>query len=236
MITTPGTTAPGGHATGPAHTGDRSGTNVVAQAVEYTCPMHPEIRRPRPAACPICGMSLDRVTVTADTGPSEELRDMTRRFWVGVALSVPVVLLEMVGHFVPAIRAAVGGERASVIWQFVLATPVVLWGGWPFFVRGAASLRTRSLDMFTLIALGTRVAWLFSVVATLAPGLFPASLRDMDGGVDVYFEAAAVITTLVLLGQVLRCAPANVPQAPFGRCSTLLPRRPTASSTVRSTT
>ena len=175
----------------------------AGQVVEYTCPMHPEIRRPGPGACPICGMALEPVTVTAETGPSPELRDMTRRFWVGVALSVPIVLLEMVGHFVPAIREAAGGERASVIWQFVLATPVVLWGGWPFFVRGAASLRTRSLNMFTLIALGTGVAWLFSVVATFAPGLFPASFRDMDGGVDVYFEAAAVITTLVLLGQVL---------------------------------
>ena len=183
--------------------GDRAAKAGAAQAVEYTCPMHPEIRKAGPGACPICGMALEPVTVTADTGPSEELRDMTRRFWAGVALSVPVVLLEMVGHFVPAIRTAVGGERASVIWQLVLATPVVLWGGWPFFVRGAASLRTRSLNMFTLIALGTGVAWLFSVVAAFAPSVFPASFRDMNGGVDVYFEAAAVITTLVLLGQVL---------------------------------
>ena len=179
------------------------GASVGGQVVEYTCPMHPEIRRPGPGACPICGMALEPVTVTADDGPSPELKDMTRRFWVGVALSVPVVLLEMGGHFVPAIRDAVGGERASVFWQFALATPVVLWAGWPFFVRGAASLRTRSLNMFTLIALGTGVAWLFSVVATFAPGAFPASFRGMDGVVDVYFEAAAVITTLVLLGQVL---------------------------------
>jgi Cu+-exporting ATPase len=140
---------------------------------------------------------------TVDDGPSPELRDMTRRFWVGVALSIPVVLLEMGGHFFPVIREAVGGEQASVYWQFALATPVVLWAGWPFFVRGAQSVRNKSLNMFTLIAMGTGVAWVFSVIATFLPGLFPASFRTMDGTVDVYYEAAAVITTLVLLGQVL---------------------------------
>ena len=188
---------------GPGETGAGAGAPAAGEVVEYTCPMHPEVRRPGPGACPICGMALEAVTVTADTGPSPELRDMTRRFWVGVALSIPILLLEMVGGFVPAIREAVGGERAAVIWQFVLATPVVLWGGWPFFVRGAASVRTRQLNMFTLIALGTGVAWLFSVVATFAPGIFPPSFRGMGGTVEVYFEAAAVITTLVLLGQVL---------------------------------
>lgn len=188
------------HRAAGTHAGDAAS---ATQGAEYTCPMHPEVRRPGPGACPICGMALEPVVVTADTGPSPELRDMTRRFRLGVALSVPIVLLEMVGHFVPAIREAVGGERASVLWQLVLATPVVLWAGWPFFVRGAASVRTRRLNMFTLIALGTGVAWLFSTVAALAPGIFPAGFRGMDGTVDVYFEAAAVITTLVLLGQVL---------------------------------
>jgi Cu+-exporting ATPase len=148
-------------------------------------------------------MALEPVMVTADTGPSPELRDMTRRFWVGVALSIPVVLLEMGGHFFPVIREAVGGEQASIYWQFVLATPVVLWAGWPFFVRGAQSVRNKSLNMFTLIAMGTGVAWVFSVIATFLPRLFPDSFRGMDGTVDVYYEAAAVITTLVLLGQVL---------------------------------
>jgi Cu+-exporting ATPase len=148
-------------------------------------------------------MALEPVMATADSGPSPELRDMTRRFWVGVALSIPVVVLEMVGHFFPIIREAVGGEQASIYWQFALATPVVLWAGWPFFVRGAQSVKNKSLNMFTLIAMGTGVAWLFSVVATFLPDLFPDSFRSMDGTVDVYFEAAAVITTLVLLGQVL---------------------------------
>jgi P-type Cu+ transporter len=179
----------------PAQSHDRSAT------VEHTCPMHPEIRQAGPGACPICGMALEPVTVTADTGPSPELVDMTRRFWVAVALSVPVVLLEMGGHLIPGVQDVVP-PRLSTWLQLVLATPVVLWAGRPFFVRGWASVRTRNLNMFTLIAMGTGVAWLFSVVATLAPGIFPDSFR-MDGTVDVYFEAAAVITTLVLLGQVL---------------------------------
>ena len=171
------------------------------EVVEYTCPMHPEIRRPGPGSCPICGMALEPVTVTADTGPSPELADMTRRFWVGVALSVPVLLLGMGGDLFPAIHDVIS-EKASAWIQLVLATPVVLWAGWPFFERGWTSVRTMKLNMFTLIAMGTGVAWLFSVVATVAPGIFPDAFR-MDGVVDVYFEAAAVITTLVLLGQVL---------------------------------
>ena len=163
--------------------------------------MHPEIRRPGPGACPICGMALEPVTITADTGPSPELADMTRRFWVGVALSIPVLILGMGGDLFPAIHDLIS-PKASAWTQLVLATPVVLWAGWPFFERGWTSVRTLKLNMFTLIAMGTGVAWLFSVVATVAPGIFPDAFR-MDGVVDVYFEAAAVITTLVLLGQVL---------------------------------
>lgn len=179
-----------------------------AAASEWTCPMHPEIRRPGPGACPICGMALEPVTVSLDDGPSAELRDMTRRLWIGVVLSVPVVVLEMGGHLISAIGDLVPPQTSNWI-QLVLATPVVLWCGWPFFVRGWASVRTRSLNMFTLIAMGTGVAWLYSVVAAVAPGIFPDSFRkDMGdgmagGAVDVYFEAAAVITVLVLVGQVL---------------------------------
>jgi Cu+-exporting ATPase len=163
--------------------------------------MHPEIRRHTPGPCPICGMALEPVVVTADDGPSAELVDMTRRFWVALALTVPVFVLEMGAHLVPALRDVVGARTSGWV-QLVLATPVVLWAGGPFFARGWTSVRTRRLNMFTLIAMGTGVAWLFSVVATLAPSAFPASLR-MNGSVDVYFEAAAVITVLVLLGQVL---------------------------------
>ena len=169
--------------------------------VQYTCPMHPEIRQMGPGACPICGMALEPVTVTADTGPSAELTNMTRRFWMSLVLALPVVVLEMGGHLVPAMHDLIS-PKASVWVQFILASPVVLWGGWPFFQRGWVSVRTMKLNMFTLIAMGTGVAWLFSVVATLAPGAFPDSFREM-GTVDVYYEAAAVITVLVILGQVL---------------------------------
>ena len=175
---------------------------AAGESVEYTCPMHPEIRRPEPGPCPICGMALEPVVVTAQSGPSPELADMTRRLWIGLILTVPVFVLEMGGHLFPALHHLVSPTVSTWI-QFVLATPVVLWAGWPFFVRGAASLRTRNLNMFTLIAMGTGVAWLYSVVATLAPGIFPDAFRTMDGTVAVYFEAAAVITVLVLLGQVL---------------------------------
>jgi Cu+-exporting ATPase len=173
----------------------------AGEAVEYTCPMHPEIRQDGPGTCPICGMALEPVIVTSDTGPSPELRDMTRRFWAGVVLSIPVLILGMGRDLVPWLHDNITATASAWI-QLLLATPVVLWAGWPFFVRGWASVRTRNLNMFTLIAMGTGVAWLFSVVATLAPGIFPDAFR-MDGAVDVYFEAAAVITTLVLLGQVL---------------------------------
>ena len=175
---------------------------VRGEVAEWTCPMHPEIRRPGPGSCPICGMALEPVTVTADAGPSPELADMTRRFWVATSLTIPIVILEMGRHFVPWLHDLIPAT-ASVWAQLLLATPVVLWAGWPFFVRGWASVRTRNLNMFTLIAMGTGIAWLFSLVATLAPGIFPTSFRSDDGTVDVYFEAAAVITTLVVLGQVL---------------------------------
>ncbi|KJK11526.1 haloacid dehalogenase [Terrabacter sp. 28] len=169
--------------------------------VEWTCPMHPEIRRPGPGSCPICGMALEPVTVTAGSGPNPELADMTRRFVVAVALSVPVLVLSMGRDLIPALEDAISATAAG--WaQLVLATPVVLWAGRPFFQRGWTSVRTMKLNMFTLIAMGTGVAWLFSVVATVAPGVFPEAFR-MDGAVAVYFEAAAIITALVLLGQVL---------------------------------
>jgi len=167
----------------------------------YTCPMHPEIRQVGPGSCPICGMALEPEVVTADAAPNAELADMRRRFWVGLVLALPVVVLEMGGH-VANLHRVVGAELSNWI-QFALATPVVLWAGLPFFERGWQSLKTRNLNMFTLIAMGTGVAWLYSVVALLAPGLFPPAFRGADGTVAVYFEAAAVITVLVLLGQVL---------------------------------
>jgi Cu+-exporting ATPase len=168
----------------------------------WTCPMHPEIRQDHPGACPICGMALEPEIASADSGPSPELRDMSRRFWIGLVLSLPVIFLEMGGHVFPALHHIVPLSLSTWL-QLVLATPVVLWAGWPFFVRGWASLRTRNLNMFTLIAMGTGVAWLYSVAATLAPAAFPEAFRAADGTVAVYFEAAAVITVLVLLGQVL---------------------------------
>ena len=168
----------------------------------YTCPMHPQIRQPGPGSCPICGMALEPEMPTAEAGPNPELVDFTRRFWIGLALTVPVFLLEMGGHLTGMMHL-VGGPRVGNWIQLALASPVVLWAGWPFFERGWASIRNRSLNMFTLIALGTGVAWAFSVVATAAPGIFPAAFRAEDGSVAVYFEAAAVIVLLVLLGQVL---------------------------------
>ncbi len=167
----------------------------------FTCPMHPEIRQVGPGSCPICGMGLEPVTVTADTGPSAELVDMTRRFWVGLALAVPVFALEMASHLFAVVHDVISPTATNWV-QLVLATPVVLWAGWPFFVRGWTSVRTRKLNMFTLIAMGTGVAWVYSVVATVTPRVFPPTFQTM-GAVDVYFEAAAVITVLVLLGQVL---------------------------------
>jgi Cu+-exporting ATPase len=167
----------------------------------YTCPMHPQIRQLGPGNCPICGMTLEPILVTAETGPSPELVDMMRRFWIGLALTAPVFALEMGGHFFDLHQFIL--PQISNWIQFVLATPVVLWAGWPFFARAGQSLVTRNLNMFTLIAMGTGVSWVYSVVATLAPSIFPPAFRNMDGSVAIYFEAAAVITVLVLLGQVL---------------------------------
>jgi Cu+-exporting ATPase len=167
----------------------------------YTCPMHPEIRQQGAGACPICGMALEPELVSADSGPNPELADMTRRLWIGLALTLPVFALEMGGHLT-GLHQWLGQQTSNWI-QLALATPVVWWAGWPFFERGWASLKTRNLNMFTLIAMGTGVAWLYSIVGSVSPGLFPASMRADDGSVAVYFEAAAVITVLVLLGQVL---------------------------------
>ena len=174
---------------------------AVPEGTIYTCPMHPQIRQVGPGFCPICGMALEPDLVTATSGPNPELADMTRRFWVGLVLAVPVLVLEMGGHLTN-LHMAVGPTLSNWL-QFLFATPVVLWAGWPFFVRGWRSLVTRNLNMFTLIAMGTGVAWLYSVVAILFPDLFPPAFRGPDGAVAVYFEAAAVITVLVLLGQVL---------------------------------
>jgi P-type Cu+ transporter len=167
----------------------------------WICPMHPEVRQDHPGSCPICGMALEPESFSADTQPNPELSDMTRRFWIGLILALPVFGLEMGGHLTGLMMML--PRSTSNLIQFALATPVVLWAGWPFFVRGWASLATRKLNMFTLIAMGVGVAWLYSVVAIALPSLFPAAFRTNDGGIPVYFEAAAVITVLVLLGQVL---------------------------------
>ncbi len=180
---------------------DRAEDPPAPPGTIYTCPMHPEIRQVGPGSCPICGMALEPETITADSGPNPELADMTRRFWVAVALALPVFALEMGGHLFD-LHHYLPGQTSNWI-QFALATPVVLWAGWPFFERGWASLKTRNLNMFTLIAMGVGVAWLYSVVAVTAPQIFPDAFRQSDGSVPVYFEAAAVITALVLLGQVL---------------------------------
>jgi Cu+-exporting ATPase len=169
----------------------------------YTCPMHPEVRQIGPGSCPICGMALEPLTIAAEPEANPEFAAIIRRFWLGLALTVPMVVLEMGGHF-PGIdlRHMIGPGLVNWL-QFVLASPVVIWAGGPFFVRGWDSLRRRNLNMFTLIALGTGAAWLYSVVATIAPGVFPAGFPTPDMGVAVYFEAASVITVLVLLGQIL---------------------------------
>jgi len=172
-----------------------------SEGAEYTCPMHPQVRQIGPGHCPICGMALEPVLATESTGESPELRDMTRRLWIATALTAPVFALEMGGHLID-LHHLIGQQLSNWI-QLLLGTPVVLWAGWPFFVRAVASVKNRSLNMFSLIALGTGAAWLYSIVGTLAPSLFPAELRLADGAVPIYFEAAAVITVLVLLGQVL---------------------------------
>jgi P-type Cu+ transporter len=174
-----------------------------APRVEYTCPMHPQIVRSSPGSCPICGMALEPRTISVGEEDNPELRDMTRRFWMSAVLTLPL-LASVMGDMLPGqpLRHLIS-PRVAAWAQLVLATPVVLWGGWPFFVRGWQSIVNRSLNMFTLIALGTGLAYAYSVAATLAPGLFPAAFRVHGGEVGLYFEAAAVITVLVLLGQVL---------------------------------
>jgi len=175
----------------------------AAPGATYVCPMHPEVRQVGPGACPKCGMALEPETVSLEEGPNHELDDMTRRFWVSTGLSLPLVALAMLRHLSPTEHwfHALGGWPSWI--ELGLASPVVLWGGWPFFQRAWSSVVLRSLNMFTLIGLGVAVAYAYSVVATLLPGIFPASFRDATGHVGVYFEAAAAIVTLVLLGQVL---------------------------------
>jgi Cu+-exporting ATPase len=175
--------------------------DAVPEGTIYTCPMHPQIRQAGPGACPICGMALEPLLVSAEQEPNHELHDMLRRFWVGLVLTLPVFALEMGGHLL-GLTERIGQQNANWL-QLILATPVVLWAGAPFFVRGARSVMSRNLNMFTLIALGTGTAWVYSVVATVLPQLFPVALRGHAGAVPAYFEAAAVITVLVLLGQVL---------------------------------
>ncbi len=173
----------------------------LAAAVEYVCPMHPEIVRDQPGDCPICGMALE--PRDAPTEDNAELTDMTRRFWLSAALATPVFVMAMVADLLPQALPDFISMPVLLWLQFVLATPAVLWGGWPIFQRGWASLVNRNLNMFTLIALGVGVAWTYSVVAMLLPGIFPPEMRSMGGAVPVYFEAAAVIMALVLLGQVM---------------------------------
>jgi Cu+-exporting ATPase len=175
-------------------------TPAVPEGTIYTCPMHPQIRQAGPGSCPICGMALEPVLASAGEEKNPELVSMTRRFWIGLSLTIPVFALEMSSHL--GFGHWLEGKWLNWL-QLALATPVVLWGGWPFFERGWQSLRTRNLNMFTLIAMGTGVAWLYSIAATFFPGAFPAEFRMTGGAVPVYFEAAAVITVLVLLGQVL---------------------------------
>ncbi len=190
------------HAAPPAqrHTPKKT-EGALKGSEQWTCPMHPEIVRDGPGSCPICGMALEPMTPSAAAGPNPELADMTRRFLVGAALTIPVLALEMGAHFLGLDRLI--PVRINSLLQMALATPVVLWAGWPFFERAWASIVNKSLNMFTLIAMGTGVAWVYSVVAALGPALFPPEFRSAHGTVAVYFEAAAVITVLVLLGQVL---------------------------------
>ena len=174
----------------------------VAEDTVYTCPMHSQIRQVGPGSCPICGMALEPELAGSDIGPNPELIDMSRRFWIGIALTVPIFVLEMGSHIAGA-HSWVDPTLSNYV-QFAFATPVVLWAGWPFFVRGWQSLVTRNLNMFTLIAMGTGVAYAYSLIATFAPGLFPQAFRGGHGGAPAtYFEAASVITVLVLMGQVL---------------------------------
>jgi Cu+-exporting ATPase len=186
-----------GHSAGPVSIEDPA---PIGSGPIWTCPMHPQIRVDHPGNCPICGMALEPLQPSLDEEASPELTDMSQRFWVSAVLSFPVVVLAMGPELFGWSPLPM---RASMLVQFGLSTPVVLWGGWPFFERFWQSLKNRSPNMFTLIGLGVGVAYGYSVIGALLPQIFPASLRTMDGMVPVYFEAAAVITTLVLLGQVL---------------------------------
>ncbi|TAK98218.1 MAG: heavy metal translocating P-type ATPase [Rhodospirillaceae bacterium] len=186
--------------TGPSSSPPPALSNATAI---YTCPMHPQIRQPGPGSCPICGMALEPVTVTAERAPNLELNDMTLRFWMGALMSVPLLILEMGGHLTGTNLFPTLPPMIFVWVQLAFATPVVLWAGWPLLARGFVSFQRRSLNMFSLIALGVTVAYVFSLVGTIAPDLFPAALRDHHGRVAVYYESAAIITVLVLLGQVL---------------------------------
>jgi Cu+-exporting ATPase len=185
------------------HNKPESGIQLVSEGKDiiYTCPMHPQVRQPKPGNCPICGMTLEPEKVTITDTPDPELRDMTRRFWVAGILSLPLLLITMGAHVIPGFPHELIYGQTSLILQLALATPVVLWGGWPFFVRGVASIKNRSLNMFTLIALGTGVAYAYSVAVTLFPEVFAGWFNGKP--TEAYFEAASVITALVLLGQVL---------------------------------
>jgi Cu+-exporting ATPase len=200
----------------------------VVEGAIYTCPMHPEIRQVGPGPCPICGMALEPDIVTADSGPNPELADMTRRFWIGLVLSLPVMVLEMGGHFAGA-HNWVDPTLSNYV-QFAFATPVVLWAGSPFFVRGWQSLLTRNLNMFTLIAMGVGVAYVYSLVASFAPGIFPVAFRGAHGAPAVYFEAASMITVLVLIGQVLEL---RAREATSGAIKALLDLAPKTARRVK---
>ncbi len=191
---------------------------IPATHTQWTCPMHPQIVRDGPGSCPICGMALEPQSVEVSEQANPELVDMSRRFWVSLVLSVPLLVMAM-ADMLPGMPVQHWLGGAAMRWiEFALATPVVLWAGLPFFERGWQSIVHRSPNMFTLIAIGTGAAYGFSVVATIAPGLFPESLRGHGGQVEVYFEAAAVIITLVLLGQVLELRAGGKRRAQFGRC------------------
>ena len=207
--------------------GEREPEPVVEGAV-YTCPMHPEIRQEGPGSCPICGMALEPEMPSADTGPNPELVDFTRRFWIGLVLTLPVFVLEMGAHIAGA-HSWIDPTLSNYI-QFAFSTPVVLWAGWPFFERGWQSLVTRNLNMFTLIAIGTGVAYAYSVIATFAPGVFPQAFRGHGGAPAVYFESAAVITVLVLMGQLLEL---RAREATSGAIRALLNLAPASARRVR---
>jgi len=190
-----------------------AGAPVATSKTEYVCPMHPQIVRDAPGECPICGMALEPRMVSMEDEENPELRDMTRRFWVATALAIPTFASAMLAEFAPELSASLISPHVRQWLELILATPAVIWGGWPFYVRAWRSVVTWNLNMFTLIGLGVAVAWVYSVVATFLPGIFPASVKMADGMVPVYFEAAAVITALVLLGQVLELRARSVTSA-----------------------